>query len=226
MKLVATLLAVPLALLLSAPASAHDDKAAAKAPAAQSTPSPAGNRDPRAYFTDLELRTQDNRPVRFYTDTMEGRTVVINFIYTNCKDACPLITQKMLQMRDLLGDKFNKDVFFITVSTDPERDSPAELKKYAQKQSADIPGWLFLTGSKENIAVILKKFGSYSQNVEEHSTLLMVGNVPVKRWAKLRPDGAAQMLTERVVIIATNGTQKCRSDVRTLRTPCARRWAD
>ncbi len=62
-------------------------------------------RDPRAYFTDLELRTHDDQPVRFYTDTMEGRTVVINFIYTNCKDACPLITQKMLQVRDLLGDR-------------------------------------------------------------------------------------------------------------------------
>jgi cytochrome oxidase Cu insertion factor (SCO1/SenC/PrrC family) len=205
MKLVTTLLAASLALLLAAPASAHEEKPAAKGPAAQATPSPGGNRDPRAYFTDVELRTQDNKAVRFYTDAMEGRTVVINFIYTNCKDACPLITQKMLQIRDLLGDKFNKEVFFITVSTDPERDSPAEMKKYAQKQSADIPGWLFLTGSRENITTVLKKFGSYSQNVEDHSTLLMVGNVPVKRWAKLRPDGAAQMLAERVLTIAANG---------------------
>jgi len=208
MRLMATLLAAPLALLLlSTQASAHDGMAAARAPAAHSAPSPAGGRDPRAYFTDLELRTQDNKAVRFYTDTMEGRTVVINFIYTHCKDACPLITQKMLHMRDLLGAAFNRDVFFITVSTDPERDSPAELKKFAQKQSADVPGWLFLTGSKENIATILRKFGSYSQNVEEHSTLLMVGNVPVKRWAKLRPDGAAQMLADRVLVIATNGAQ-------------------
>ena len=153
----------------------RERRAPPKGPAAQAAPSPAGNRDPRAYFTDLEFRTHDDKPVRFYTDTMEGRTVVINFIYTNCKDACPLITQKMLQVRDLLGDKFNKEVFFITISTDPARDTPAELKKYAQKQSADIPGWLFLTGSQDNIEIILKKFGSYSKNVEEHLTLLLVG---------------------------------------------------
>jgi protein SCO1 len=145
--------------------------------------------------------------VRFYTDTMEGRTVIINFIYTNCKDACPLITQKMLQVRDLLGDKFNKEVFFVTITTDPARDTPAELKKFAQAQSADIPGWTFLTGSKENTATILKKFGSYSQNVEDHLTLLLAGNVPVKRWAKLRPDSPAQLIAERVLVIAANGPE-------------------
>ena len=122
MKLIAALLAVA----ISSTAVAHTESAApAKGPAAQAVPSPSGTRDARAYFTDLEFRTQDNKPVRFYTDAMEGRTVVINFIYTNCKDACPLITQKMLQMRDLLGDRFNKEVFFITLSTDPARDSPA-----------------------------------------------------------------------------------------------------
>ena len=197
-----------LALALAGPAAAHSEKPApAKGPAAQAVPSPGGAREARAYFTDLELRTQDDKPVRFYTDAMEGKTVVINFIYTNCKDACPLITQKMLQMRDLLGDKFNKDVFYVTISTDPARDTPAELKKFAQKQSADLPGWMFLTGSKENIEVILKKFGSYSKNVEEHLTLLLVGNVPVKRWTKLRPDSPAQLLAERVTTVAENGPQ-------------------
>jgi protein SCO1 len=207
MKSSVTLCVALAALLLAGAARAHSDHPAPKGPAAQATPSPAGAGDARAYFTDLELRTQDNQPVRFYTDAMEGRTVIINFIYTNCKDACPLITQKMLQVRDLLGDKFNKEVFFVTVSTDPARDTPAELKKFAQAQSADVPGWLFLTGSKENIGVILKKFGSYSKNVEEHLTLLLVGNVPVKRWAKLRPDSPAQLIAERVIIIANNGAQ-------------------
>jgi cytochrome oxidase Cu insertion factor (SCO1/SenC/PrrC family) len=174
-------------------------------PAAQPAPAPGGRADSRTYFTDLELRTQDDKPVRFYTDAMEGRTVVINFIYTNCKDACPIITQTMLQMRDLLGDKFNKEVFFVTITTDPVRDTPAVMKKFAQAQSADIPGWLFLTGSQDSIATILKKFGSYSKSVEEHLTLLLAGNVPVKRWAKLRPDMPAQLLAERVLVIAADG---------------------
>jgi len=208
MKRCTLLCSALLALLLAGPAAAHSEKTApAKGPAAQSVPSPGGTQEARAYFTDLELRTQDNKPVRFFTDAMEGKTVVINFIYTNCKDACPLITQKMLQMRDLLGDKFNKEVFFVTISTDPARDTPAEMKKFAQKQSADLPGWMFLTGSKANIEVILKKFGSYSKNVEEHLTLLLVGNVPVKRWTKLKPDAPAQLLVERVSTVAANGPE-------------------
>lgn len=204
MKL-ALLLAAPVALLLATSAGARTVTAApSRGLAAQAAHAPSGTRDPRAYFTDLELRTHDDAVVRFYTDTMEGRTVVINFIYTHCKDACPLITQKMLQVRDLLGDRFNKDVFFITITSDPARDTPAALKKFAQKQSADVPGWLFLTGSKENIGTILKKFGSYSQNVEEHSTLLLAGNVPVKRWSKIRPDAPAQLIAERILTVATN----------------------
>ena len=99
-------------------------------------------------------------------------------------------------------------MFFITISTDPARDTPAELKKYAQKQSADIPGWLFLTGSQANTETILKKFGSYSKNVEEHLTLLLVGNVPVKRWTKLRPDAPAQLISERIITVATHGQAK------------------
>lgn len=205
MKLSLKLGAASLALALAGGAAAHTDHPAPSGPAAQAAPAPGGRADARTYFTDVELRTQDNKPVRFYTDTMEGRTVIINFIYTNCKDACPLITQKMLQIRDLLGDKFNKEVFFITISTDPTRDTPAAMKKFAQAQSADLPGWVFLTGSKENVTTILKKFGSYSPNVGDHLTLLLAGNVPVKRWAKLRPDSPAQLLAERVLVIAADG---------------------
>ena len=78
----------------------------------------------------------------------------------------------------------------------------------ASAQSADLPGWLFLTGSQENTETILKKFGSYSKNVEEHLTLLLVGNVPVKRWTKLRPDAPAQLIAERIITVATNGQTK------------------
>jgi len=192
--------------LLCTGATAHNESAApSKAPAVAPTPAPSGTRDPRAYFTDLELVTQDGRKVRFYSDTMEDRTVVISFIYTNCKDACPLILQKLLNVKELLGDAFNRDVYFLTISSDPDRDTPSEMKKYAQKQSADLPGWLHLTGSKENITHILKKLGSYSQSVEEHSTLLLAGNVSAKRWTKMRADAPAQLIAERLKVLAEVG---------------------
>ena len=161
----------------TAPAAPQQKEPVADIPAKQ-----ANKPDARAYFTDTELVTQDGKKVRFYSDVLAGHTVVINVIYTNCKDACPLITQKLLEVKGQIGDLFGKQVHFVTISSDPERDTPAALKAFAKKQKANVPGWTFLTGEKKNVDFILKKLGQFSQHVEEHSTLLIAGNVPEKRW--------------------------------------------
>lgn len=189
-----------------AAAAAHDGRAApaqkdAIAPVA-GTAAAAGTRDARAYFTDLELRTHDGRKVRFYSDVLEGRTVLINVIYTNCRDACPLITQRLNEVRALIGERFGRDVHFVTLTSDPERDSPATLREFAAKQSADVAGWTFLTGERGNVEHILKKLGQFSQTVEAHSTLLIAGNVGAKRWSKIRPDAPPLAIAERLKLLA------------------------
>lgn len=189
-----------------AAAAAHDGRAApaqkdAIAPVA-GTAAAAGTRDARAYFTDLELRTHDGRKVRFYSDVLEGRTVLINVIYTNCRDACPLITQRLNEVRALIGERFGRDVHFVTLTSDPERDSPATLREFAAKQSADVAGWTFLTGERANVEHILKKLGQFSQTVESHSTLLIAGNVGAKRWSKIRPDAPPLAIAERLKLLA------------------------
>jgi len=161
-----------------------------------------GAPDARAYFTDLELVTQDGRKVRFYSDVLEGRTVLINVMYTSCKDACPLITQKLNAVRALIGEQFGREVYFISLTSDPERDSPAALRSFAQKQSVDLSGWTFLTGNAKNVEHILKKLGQFSQDAEDHSTLLIAGNVPVKRWSKIRPEAPPVAISERLKLLA------------------------
>ena len=160
--------------------------------------------DARAYFTDLELLTHEGRKVRFYSDVLEGRTVLINVIYTNCKDACPLITQQLNQVRGMLGERFGREIVFVSLSSDPERDSPAALRGFAEAQSADLSGWTFLTGAKPNVDHILKKLGQFSPSVEGHSTLLIAGNVPAKRWSKIRPDAPPLAIAERLKLLADN----------------------
>ena len=192
-----------LGLALAPAAFAHEGKPHAnpqKEPIApvQGAAAEKGTRDARSYFTDLELLTQDGRKVRFYSDVLAGQTVLINVIYTNCKDACPLITQKLNEVRTMVGAQFGRDVRFVTLTSDPERDTPAVLKTFAQKQSADMGGWMFLTGDKKHIDHILKKLGQFSQNVEDHSTLLIAGNVPAKRWSKIRPDAPPMAIAERL----------------------------
>jgi cytochrome oxidase Cu insertion factor (SCO1/SenC/PrrC family) len=162
----------------------------------------AGTRDARTYFTETALLTHDGRAVRFYSDVLAGRTVLINVIYTNCRDACPLITQKLNEVRALVGERFGRDVYFVTLTSDPERDSPAALRAFAQKQSADVAGWTFLTGERRNVEHILKKLGQFSQTVESHSTLLIAGNVAAKRWSKIRPDAPPPAIAERLRMLA------------------------
>jgi len=99
-------LALAAASLPFSAARAHENHAkpadAAKA-AEPSAPMAKPKRDPQAYFTDSELVTQDGKRVRFYSDVLKGRTVVINTIYTDCKDACPVITAQLLQVRAKLA---------------------------------------------------------------------------------------------------------------------------
>ena len=200
-----TLIAAALAAGFSFAATAHDDHAghdAAAQPqqkeAVVDVPAKKTPLDARAYFTDTELLNQDGKKVRFYTDGLQGKTVLINVIFTNCKDACPLITQKLNEARALLGERFGKEVYYVSISTDPVRDTPQALKKFAKKQKADVAGWTFLTGKKENVDYVLKRLGQFSDSVQDHSTLLIGGNEPGKRWTKIRPDTPPEAIAERL----------------------------
>jgi cytochrome oxidase Cu insertion factor (SCO1/SenC/PrrC family) len=141
----------------------------------------------RQYFTDLELVTQNGQPVRFFTDVLKDRVVLINFIFTHCQDACPLISQKLLETRGLLDEAVSGRVYFISISIDPERDTPEALTEFATKFKLIDDNWVFLTGEVQNVEHIVKKLGQYDENVEEHSTLILAGNVNKRHWVKIPP---------------------------------------
>jgi cytochrome oxidase Cu insertion factor (SCO1/SenC/PrrC family) len=157
-------------------------------PQVQSTaPRDPKEEESRHYFTDLPLLDRDGHPVRFYSDVLKDRVVLINFIFTDCRDACPLLTYKMKQVRDALGPRFGESVYFVSISIDPENDSPADLTEFASKQQVDVPGWFFLTGDKADVDHIVKKLGQYNGNIQAHSTVLLAGNVKTRHWAKIPP---------------------------------------
>lgn len=210
------LLLAALATMLPAPAAfAHTDHAAGKPAAAASAVRPAGatgpgTRDPRVYFTDAGLTNQDGRKLQFYSDVLKGKTVVLNVTYTNCTEACPLITQQMVQVRNELGDAFGKQVFFVTLTSDPVRDTPQALKTFAQKQGADLAGWSFLTGRKDDVDVILKRLGVFSENVEEHATVLYIMDVDSKRMRRMLPNLPPKAIAEAARIIAAGAKNPAR----------------
>ena len=139
------------------------------------------------FFPNVTLTTHQGKTVRFYDDLVKGKIVAIDLIYTTCKYACPLETARLAQVQRLLGDRMGRDVFFYSITIDPDHDTPAVLAEYAEKYHAG-PGWLFLTGAKGDIELIGRKLGLYTgpdpRNPDGHVPYLLVGNQATGQWMR------------------------------------------
>lgn len=146
----------------------------------------AADRSSNSHFPNIELITQDGKKVHFYDDLIKGKIVAIDFIYTTCEYACPLETARMVQVQKKLGSRVGSDIFFYSISIQPDRDSPEVLKAYMEKFHVG-PGWTFLTGKKEDIDFLQKKLGMYedpSINKDGHLPHLLIGNDETNQWIR------------------------------------------
>ena len=107
------------------------------------------------------LTAQDGRRMSFAE--LRGKVVVVTFIYASCADTCPLLTAKMAGLRTKLGSDFGPRVAFVSVTVDPERDTPDVLRRYADRYGATGPGWWFLTGSPAEIAEVTRRYGVFAR---------------------------------------------------------------
>jgi protein SCO1/2 len=155
----------------------------------------------RDYFTNLELINQDGETVRFFDDVLKDKVVVISFIFTNCEGACPVMTRKLTLVRDQLEGYIGNPIQFVTLSLDPERDTPAAMKEFAKLHKADHDGWVFLTGSAGNLDAIIKRLGQYTDDIEAHSTLMIAGNVNAAHWMKILPQEPPPGIAEKLKLL-------------------------
>jgi protein SCO1/2 len=122
---------------------------------------------------NFTLTSQNGAPVSLAS--LHGKVVAVTFIYTGCPDICPLLTQKMVQVQDELGTNFGKKVAFVSISLDPEHDTPEVLKDYAEFWGARLDGWSFLTGPLEAVRDVTRHYGVFFAKKEdgsvEHSQL-------------------------------------------------------
>ena len=135
------------------------------------------------YFSNTELVTQDGKRVRFYEDVLKGKVIVINAFFSTCKGVCMPMNRNFKKVADLLGDKVGRDVFLVSITVDPQMDTPAALKEYANSLHAP-EGWLFLTGSKTNVDFVLHKLGQYVADKNDHTTVMIIGNERTGLWKK------------------------------------------
>lgn len=139
---------------------------------------------------DFVLTDQENR--RFDSSRLRGKVVVLNFIFTTCTDICPLFTVNMVQLQSKLNARFGSELFFLSVTTDPEVDSPQVLKKYAVRHRADLKNWAFLTGSEAQLKDVWQSYSLQvirkKRGLVQHSSLTTVidrdGNRRFNHWGE------------------------------------------
>ncbi len=148
-------------------------------------PPPAANADSPAkkYFSDVVLVNQNGEKMRFYSDLLQNKVVIINSFFATCTGSCLPLNRNLEKLQKGLGARMGKDVYIISISVDPTVDTPASLKAYAKKLNAG-PGWYFLTGDKETVDFALKKIGHFVDNKESHLNVFIVGNERTGLWKK------------------------------------------
>ena len=151
----------------------------------------------RNYFTDTTLVDQAGRHMRFYSDLIQGKVVVICPFFTSCAGSCVVSSGTLAKLQDRLGDRLGKDVILISLTVDPDVDNPSRLADYARRVSAR-PGWYFLTGEKANLAEVERKLGQYVAVRETHTTTMIVGNEATGLWLKHTNPGDLGGLTAKV----------------------------
>lgn len=135
------------------------------------------------YFTDVLLVNQNGEKMRFYSDLLQGKVVIINSFFATCPGSCLPMNRNLEKIQGALGDRLGKDVHIISISVDPAVDTPASLKEYAKKLHAR-PGWFFLTGEKENVEFALKKIGHFVSDKNDHLNIFIIGNERTGLWKK------------------------------------------
>ena len=136
-----------------------------------------------AFFSNLPLITAEGQEVAFFDDLLKDKIVVVNFFYTSCADLCSLQTARMAQVYDWLSERMGRDVFFLSITLDPENDTPEKLATFAKGFGAG-KGWTFLTGTRENIDAIRFKLGEKTNALALHRTDMVIGNAKTGVWRR------------------------------------------
>ena len=129
----------------------------------------------------------DGKAVDFLAELNDGRPVYLNFIYTTCTTICPLSSQVFSMLQQKLGADRDK-VHLMSVSIDPEQDTPARLRAYAGKFHAG-PGWTHYTGTSAASIAVQRAFNAFRGDKMNHTPLTLYRAAPGQAWVRL--DGFA-----------------------------------
>ena len=132
---------------------------------------------------DVEVLDQDGKKLRFYTDLIKGKVVVINFIFTTCAYICPMQGSSFSKLQAELGERSGKDIHLISVSTDPLTDTPEKLKAWGGRFGVKR-GWTLVTGEKKQMDTLLLALTGDTARTGEHSPIAIIGSDEKGVWIR------------------------------------------
>jgi protein SCO1/2 len=131
----------------------------------------------------VQLVRDDGRSVSLASELNDGRPVVMNFIFTTCETTCPLSSQTFTAFQHLLGTERDQ-VHMVSISIDPEQDTPARLRAYAHKFGAG-PQWQHYTGTLQASVAAQQAFGAYRGDKMSHIPVTLLRAAPDKPWTRI-----------------------------------------
>ena len=147
-------------------------------------PPPAGQGpDQKRSIPDAEVFDQDGKRIRFYSDLIKDKVVIVSFVFTTCALVCPMQGESLSKLQARLGDRLGKEVYLVSVTTDPEGDSPERLKSWGLQFRAR-PGWTLVTGKKSEIDKVAMALTGAPAVKGEHSPVVFIGSDKTGRWIR------------------------------------------
>ena len=143
----------------------------------------------KRYFPDVPLVSHEGTRVRFYSDLLRDKIVLLNLMYADCTASCPLITANLARAQRVLN---RDDVFFYSLTVKPLQDTPEKLRDYATMHNIKR-NWLFLTGKPDDLELLRIRLGWSDPNPEKdrkdkalHSGMCRYGNEPLSQWSSVQ----------------------------------------
>lgn len=126
--------------------------------------------DPSSFYTNfIGTNFIDQQHRVFSTAQLKGKLVLVNFIFTQCSNVCPIQTKSLLNIKQQLPAELNQQVVFVSISLDPMHDTPTTLNRFAQSMHADTEGWLFLSSKADALQRFVDKLSIYGNKTQAAS---------------------------------------------------------
>jgi protein SCO1/2 len=144
----------------------------------------------------VRLVREDGKAVSLAAELDDGRPVVLDFVYTSCTTICPVLSQTFTRLQDKLGSE-RATVHLVSISIDPEEDTPARLTAYAKRFHAG-PHWRFYTGSVQASVAVQRAFEVYRGDKMNHTPVTFLRAAPGRPWVRVDGFASAEELAKEV----------------------------